>query len=122
MNQGIGLKTILCPEVRGNVSVWRSSIRSVNNLERIFTGTGCVLRQQYNITELQAGDSQPSVSGCHVVTGKLSVSGNHFSILLGTDRLFYPAFILFSGDQFRISGFHEAVESTFCVQIEYCSL
>ena len=52
VNQRIGLKTELRPQIRCNISVRRCGIRTMNNLKRIVSLSGGILRQQHHIPEL----------------------------------------------------------------------
>ena len=112
MDKGVGLETLLQPQVLGDIGIWRSRLRAVHHLERVATRSGRHLRHQYDISQTNNGQAQRLGILRQVMTRILSVDTQHLVVhLLGEERL-GPRVEVVLGDELRLSLVEELGLST----------
>ena len=58
MDEGVGLETLLQPQVLGDIGIGRSRLCAMHHLERVATCASRHLRHQYDITQMNDGQTQ----------------------------------------------------------------
>ena len=112
MNQGICLEFVLNPKVGSYISMWGSDACAVDDLELIVAFCCMRLWEEYDISELQAGDSQRGLSvmpGAQVIARCFSVLIYHFLIFIGDKRLCSPLLIGGLADPERVAILHKLI-------------
>ena len=122
MNQCIGTKSVLTPQIRSNVSMRRSNFRSMQNFKRIVSFPCSILRKQYDISQINARYRQSTIICSQVRTRKFTVRSQNFIVFVGTQGLFHPTFVSIFRNDCRLSMLHKFGHSSFGIRTEHSPL